>query len=173
MIDILKPQGTFSCKLVRDGRVAEARNFVTDGGKNTALTRYFGAYVFTPVSWYIGLVNDTGSTKFSNTDTMLSHPDWLEFTGYSTGATVRNNVGTGVVPARGLWVHSTPSNGAILTTTQAHFSIQSSGTLFGVFVTSDGAAGGTNGVLWSIAPWNNPLPVTPGEVLLVSYNLQM
>ena len=55
--------------------------------------------------------------------------------------------------------------------TSADFNITASGTIHGIFVTSDNTKSGTTGTLWSTAPFAAPLSVNNGDLLKVTYTL--
>lgn len=155
---IAKLQGHFKFKLydalgqLIDTR--ETKNLVTTPGANHALDVVFGGgSQIDP--WYIGLINATPTPAIVNTDTLASHPGWVEFTNYTGN--------------RQAWDDAAASARAKTSDTNAVFPITSAGTIWGAFVAS--VATGTSGTLWSAASFTIALPVSNGNNLNVVYSL--
>lgn len=151
--------GIYSWELVRDGQVIASgteANTVTVEGRNHMLNVEFRA-ITQAASWFFGLVDDDAFADNPDTDTMISHPGWNEFTGY-TEAT------------RPQWSPAAPSGGSLSNTTTAVFTINATGTLHGFFIASNSTKGGTAGVLWSSVPFSTgSLPVETGDEIRTTY----
>lgn len=135
----------------------EAINGVTDVGMNAMLDVVFhsGSQVTT---WYIGLIDNASFTALAAADTMSSHSGWIEATIYSES--VRQTWGAGAASSR------VTTNSA-----QATFSINSSGTLKGVFLTSVSTKSGTTGTLHSTAAFGSNITVTNGDSVKITYTV--
>jgi len=157
----LKLKGKYYLELVRDGKVIEVREFlngITNGGLDALLDIMFhGSSQIT--AWYFGLINASGYTGLSPSDTMGSHAGWTEFTTYSEAN-------------RQAWPEDAASGQSITNTTLANFSITGAGTLKGAFLASDNTKGGSSGTLWSTALFSGgDLAVTNGDTVRLKYTL--
>ena len=109
-------------------------------------------------SWFFGLVNNAGWTANPATDTMASHPGWVEFTGYSEAV-------------RQQWSPAAAASGALTNSTAAVFTINTAATLKGFFISSNSTKGGTAGVLWSSVPFvTGNLTVANGDEIRLTYS---
>lgn len=147
---------------VRDGQVIGRFDFpndITNEGKNTLFEVMFhdGTQIAAS-SWFIGLISNSGYSALAATDVMNSHAGWNEFTGYSQ--TTRVAWGPGAAASQSI------TNGS-----PATFDINSSGTVKGVFVTSNSAKSGTTGKLWATALFNADVPVSNGDQLRATYTV--
>jgi hypothetical protein len=132
-------------------------NGITNVGKDHALDIVFhaGTQVTT---WYIGLIDNSGYTAVAAADTMGSHAGWNEFTTYSESV-------------RQEWTEGAPSSQSITNGTPATFSINGSGTVKGVFITSVSTKSGTTGTLWSTALFASNISVINGDSLKITYTV--
>jgi len=152
----------FDVQHIREGRLIglyEAYNDITNEGKNTILDVMFnnGTQIANN-SWFIGLISLVSFTALAAADTMSSHSGWTEFTGYSQA----NRVAWGSLAAAG---QSTTN------TTPATFDITASGTVKGIFTTSNSTKGGTTGKLWATALFAADVPVSNGDQLKITYTV--
>lgn len=108
-------------------------NLVTTAGLNDSLTEQFKASAYT-AAWYVGLT--TGSPTFAAADTMGSHSGWTESTAYSES--VRQTLTLG----------SVASGSVDNTASKATFSIDTSATVGGSFLTTVSTKSGTTGTLY-------------------------
>lgn len=132
-------------------------NGVTDEGKNKLLDVMFHA--ITQIgTWYVGLVDNTGFTAFADTDTMASHGGWSEATIYSESTRVE-------------WTEGAAASKQITNASPLTFSINASGTIHGIFVTSDSTKSGTTGVLWATAALSTNRAVNNGDSLKITYTV--
>jgi hypothetical protein len=137
----------------------DVHNDITNEGKNTIFDVMFSD--LTPIaaaSWYIGLISLTGFSALAAADTMSSHAGWTEFTTYSQA----NRVG---------WGPGNPASQSITNATPATFDMTGSGTVKGIFVTSNNTKGGTSGILWSTALFSADVPVVNGDQLKITYTI--
>lgn len=109
-------------------------------------------------TWYIGIVDNGGFSAFAAGDTMSSHAGWTEFTAYSESTRVE-------------WVEGAASGRSITNPSPSVFNINGSGTLKGVFVTSDSTKSGTSGTLWATAAFASTVTVSNGDQLKVTYTV--
>jgi len=134
-------------------------NGITNVGKNFILDVMFSDE--TPVassSWYIGLIDNSGFTALADADTMSSHSGWNEFTSYSEANRVA-------------WGPGAAASQSITNASPATFNISGSGTVKGVFITSNNTKGGTTGYLWATALFSADVPVSNGDQLKVTYTV--
>lgn len=137
--------------------VYEFPNGIVDVGLNNILDVHFHAGTQI-TAWYIGIINNSGYTAIAASDTMASHAGWTEFTGY----TEANRVA---------WDEGAPAARSITSATQSVFSINATGTLRGIFVTSNNTKSGTTGTLWATALFAATVPVASSDQLKVSYTV--
>jgi hypothetical protein len=120
------------------------RNTVKTLGKNHILDTEFRGSAYT-AAWYVGVISSVSYTDVTNVaDTMASHSGWTE-----AGPTNAPNYSQGTRPAL---TFGTPAASASLSTSAASaFSITSTGTLKGAFITTNSTKDGTTGTLYSSA----------------------
>ncbi len=133
-------------------------NLVTTVGKNNLLDRAFrigGA----ALDWFVGIVDASGFSSFSVTDTMGLHPGWTEATLYSD-------------LARPDYVPAAASLGSMSNAAaRALFNINGPGTVQGAFLVDDDTPGGSGGVLYGEGAFVLPHDVIAGDVLAVKITL--
>jgi hypothetical protein len=131
-----------------------APNDVVNEGITDNLDVYFRNQTQT-ATWYIGLIDGSGSPALSDSDTLASHAGWSEFTSYSG--------------SRQQWVMTAAAAKQITNTTPSQFTMTGSGTVYGIFVC--GVATGTSGILWATAAFASSQPVNSGDVFKVTYTV--
>ena len=137
----------------------DVKNDITNEGKNTIFDVMFSDLTPVPAaSWYIGLINITGYSALAATDVMNSHSGWTEFTTYSQANRVA-------------WGPGNPVSQSISNSTPATFDITGTGTVKGIFITSNNTKGGTSGYLWSTALFSADVPVVNGDQLKITYTI--
>lgn len=145
----------------RDGqKIAdiEVLNGIVDVGVNSLLDVGFRNQSQI-ATWYMGLVDNSGFSAFAAGDTMASHAGWNLFTTYSDATRIT-------------WVPAAAASRSISNSvTSADFNINGSGTVKGVFITSDSTKSGTTGTLWATAAFASTVPVVNGDVLKVTYTI--
>ena len=158
--DNLKLRGMFNIEHYRDGVKIETYQFHNDivtQGKNSVLDIMFRAQTQI-TSWYFGLVNNSGFSAFDSTDVMSSHSGWTEFTSYDEATRVA-------------WSPAAASSGSISNSSTSDFSINASGTLKAIFVTSGSAKSGTTGTLWSTCAFAGTVSIVNGDLLKITYTV--
>lgn len=133
-------------------------NDIVDVGVNSLLDVAFRNQTQI-ATWYMGLVDNSGFSAFADADTMSSHSGWNEFTTYSDANRIT-------------WVPDAAATRAISnSTTSADFNINGSGTVKGIFITSNNTKSGTTGTLWATAAFASNVAVVNGDVLKVTYTI--
>lgn len=156
-----RPRGLFVIEhRNKDGRLIglyRVPNGIVDVGMNHILETEFhgGSQVST---WYIGLVDNSGFTAFSDSDTMSSHSGWSESTVYSQST-------------RPQWTCGAATSRQITNASTVDFSINGSATLKGIFITSDNTKSGTSGTLWATAAFSSTVSVQNGDTLKITYTV--
>lgn len=133
-------------------------NGITDEGMNHLLdvTFHGSSQIGT---WYIGLVDNSGFSAFADVDTLSSHAGWSEFTSYTEANRVT-------------WQEDAASSRSITNTTTADFSINATGNVRGIFVSSNNVkTTGTTGTLWSTAAFSSVVATANGDTLKVTYTV--
>lgn len=146
----------------------EFDNLVVTVGQNFLLTEALTGISYTVTGPFMGLISSTSFSAIAATDTMSSHPGWLE----SGGANAPTMSST-----RQTCVWATASGGAIALSSGLSFTFTGSGTVQGAFiVTGSGAVntvGSSAGTLFSAGTFGTPQPVISGNTLTVSYSLTL
>lgn len=133
-------------------------NGITDEGMNKLLDVMFHG-VSAIGTWYIGLADNSGWTAFADADTLSSHAGWSEFTSYTEGNRVT-------------WAEDASANRAITNSTTADFSINATGNVKGIFVSSNNVKStGNTGTLWSTAAFSSVVATSNGDTLKVTYTV--
>lgn len=132
-----------------NGIVDEGIEYLLDAGFNG------GSQIST---WYVGLIDNSGFSALSNSDTMASHSGWSESTAY-TEAT------------RPEWTAGAAASRAVTNGTSVDFSINATVTIRGIFITSNNTKGGTTGTLWSTAAFGTNASATSGDTLKITYTV--
>jgi len=138
--------------------IYEAPNGIVDVGLNHILETEFnaGSQIST---WYIGLVDNAAFGAFADADTLSSHAGWAEFTSYTESNRVT-------------WAVGTATARAISNATTADFSINATGNLKGIFVSSNNVKStGNTGTLWSTAAFSSVVATANGDTLKVTYTV--
>lgn len=134
-------------------------NDITNVGKNYIFNVMFnGGTQIANNSWFIGLISLTSYSALAAADTMSSHAGWTEFTSYSQANRVA-------------WGSQTATSQSTANTSAATFDINGSGTVKGIFVTSNSTISGTTGTLWATALFGADVPVTNGDQLKITYTV--
>lgn len=137
------------------------QNLITTVGKNDLLDKYLAGSSYT-AAWYIGLISSTSYSAVAAADTAGSHAGWLESGATYTPAYSQS---TRVVTA---W--SSASAGSKATSAASAFSISSSGTVKGAFLTSSSTKDGTGGTLYSAGLFSGgDKVVASGDTVNVTY----
>jgi len=136
----------------------EVPNGIVDEGLNKILDVMLHA-VSPITTWYIGLVDNSGFSAFSDSDTLSSHAGWSEFTSYTESNRVT-------------WPEDAASSRSISNSTTADFSLNATGNLKGVFISSNNVkTTGNTGTLWSTAAFSSVVATANGDTLKVTYTV--
>jgi len=138
--------------------IYEFPNGIVDEGMNHILdTQFHGSSQVS--TWYIGLVDNSGFSAFADADTLSSHAGWSEFTSYTEANRVE-------------WQEDAASSRSISNSTTADFSINATGNLKGIFVSSNNVKStGNTGTLWSTAAFSSVVATANGDTLKVTYTV--
>ena len=138
--------------------IYEFPNGIVDEGLDSILDVQFHA-ASQITTWYIGLVDNSGWTAFADADTLSSHSGWSENTNYTEANRVE-------------WDEDAASSRSISNSTTADFSVNASGNMKGIFVSSNNVKStGNTGTLWSTAAFSSVVAVTNGDSLKVTYTV--
>lgn len=160
-VDMLFLKGTYKAEHVdKDGNHKgwfDFPNGITNAGKNSILdTMFNGATQISSSSWYLGLIDNSGTPTLASGDTLASHAGWTEATYYS-----------GNRPA---WGQGSAASQQVTNSSVVTFTITGGGgTLYGIFICT--AATGTSGLLWSTAAFTATVPVVAGDQMKITYTL--
>jgi hypothetical protein len=158
--DLLRFKGYFQVDVFRAGRLIKHvgfKNAVTTVGKNGIFDWAFRNQA-NPANWYIGLIDATGFASTAVTDTMAAHPNWAEFDDY-TEAT------------RESWTPGAAANGQITNPVPAEFNINATGSVRGIFITSDNVKLGVAGTLWTTGLFPTALSVVNTDQVKITYTV--
>ena len=140
-------------------------NLVVNVGLQDMNSKYFTGSSYT-AAWYLGLYGSGSTNNPAASDTMSSHAGWTEVTAYSQSTRPSCTFGT-----------PTTANPSVATNSAspATFSINSSTTVGGAFLTSNNTKGGTTGTLFSAADFQSPgdRSVVNGDTLTVTYTFSL
>lgn len=155
-------KGRFQVEHYRDGihlGTYDILNDITNEGKNLLFDVMFNDVTHISNSaWAIGLISITSYSALAAGDTMASHAGWTEFTSYSQSTRVA-------------WGSGTAASQSTTNASPATFDISGSGTVKGIFVTSQNTKSGTTGKLWSTALFSADVPVSNGDQLRITYTV--
>lgn len=158
----VKAKGKFVVEHIRGGRVIgvyDVANLVVDEGLNKMLDVMFhGTTQIT--TWYLGIISSSGYSAIAAGNTMSSHSGWTEFTAYDESV-------------RQTWAEGAASGKAITSSSVAEFTVNSSGTVKGLFLTSDSTKTGTTGTLWCATLFASDVAVISSDVLRVTYTTSL
>ena len=136
----------------------EFPNGIVDEGLNSILdVQFHGASQIG--TWYIGLVDNSGWSAFADADTLSSHAGWTESTDYTESNRVT-------------WDEDAAASRSISNSTTADFSVNATGNLKGIFVSSNNVKStGNTGTLWSTAAFSSVVATANGDTLKVTYTV--
>lgn len=155
---ILNFHGVYTLTQIRDGIIIDQTtedNVVTIEGRTHICESYFASG--TAGTKYIGLF--TGNITPTQNDVMATFlTNALEFTGYAE--TQREQL-----------VAVVTSGNVSNTTNKAEFTINATGTIRGVFLSTNNVKNGTSGVLVSAKRFDVDRTVNVGDILQIEWNL--
>ncbi len=136
----------------------EVPNIVVNVGLNDVLDKYFKGSAYT-AAFYVGLVDNASFISFDATDTMGSHPNWIELITYDEAT--REVLTLGTVSSQSV------DNSA----SKASFTQNATKTVKGAFVTDNSTKNGGTGLLYGAAAFAATRAVESGDVLNVTVTL--
>ena len=143
-------------------------NLVVTVGKNLLLDAPLSGSSYTVTGPYMGLISSVGCSAIAATDTLTSHPGWLE----AGNAHLPTYSGT-----RANATFAAASGGSKSLASQSQFVVTGGGTVQGIFIAfGTGATNvidATTGVLLTAAALTTPQPVLPTNIVLVSYTISL
>lgn len=161
-LEKLSLKGRFHIEKWRNGQFIEKydiTNDITNEGKNLLFDVMFNDVTHISNSaWCIGLISLTSYSALAASDVMNSHAGWTEFTSYSQSTRVA-------------WGSGTAASQSVTNASPATFDISGSGTVKGIFVTSQNTKSGTTGKLWATALFSADVPVSNGDQLRITYTV--
>lgn len=135
-------------------------NLVTDVGANDILDKYLDGSAYT-AALYLGLISNSGYSAVANGDTMSSHAGWTETAGYDEA----NRPTTA-------WNAASGRSKAL--SSNLTFSINTTVTVKGSFLTTNSTKSGTTGILVSAGLFTGgDQALNNGDTLSVSYSLSL
>ena len=135
-------------------------NLVTDVGANDILDKYLAGSAYT-AALYLGLISNSGYSAVANADTMASHAGWTETSGYDEAN-------------RPTAAWSAASSRSKALSSNLTFSINTTVTVKGSFLTTNSTKSGTTGILVSAGLFTGgDQALNNGDTLSVSYSLSL
>lgn len=142
----------------------EVHNVVTTVGKDLMLDAAFRGSAYTATGPFAGLISGSSFSGVAASDTMTSHPGWLE-SGLANPPTY--------LTGRRTVLLSPAAIGQIATSTPFAFSITGTGVVGGVFIVYGTGASATiddtGGVLYSASVFDTTHTVNPFDTINVNY----
>ena len=136
----------------------EAHNYVTDTGIHHIMEAGLTTNSTEVGDWYIGLIGAAGATVITSSDAMDSVA-WSESTLYAEST-------------RPEWSKTLAAQSCGNTGAKATFTLNTDGTTIdGAFICSSNTAGGSSGILLSVAAFGSAKTGDSGDKLEVSYKI--
>lgn len=152
--------GVFHGELFRDGELIESwdeHNLVVNEGLNYLLNA--GLVGQSPISsWFTGIYSGNYTPTSGATGATIAAAS-TEFTGYSE--TTRQPYSPVTSTAQQVTNAASP----------AQFTMAASGTIYGAFIVSNSAKGGTTGTLLAAALFSSAKTVAAGDLLVLTYTI--
>lgn len=150
-------------QVVREGEVVQTaygHNDIVDQGMNNLLDIFFRNQTQI-ATWYMGLIDGTGTQTLSNSDVAGTHAGWTENTSWTGG------------PTRPSWTGSlaAAASRSISNSTTIDFAFTTTQTIHGIFIIDDATADTATEVLWSTAPFSTEVTVNNGDTLKITYTV--
>lgn len=136
-------------------------NLVVDVGAAFLLEQGFAAAAYT-AAWFGGLVDNAAFSAFAAGDTMASHAGWTESTSYSQPTRPALTFAAAVAATR-----------SKATNSPSVYTMTGSGTIKGLFITTNSTKGGTTGTLYSAGAFATAQPFIATNTIAVSATLTL
>lgn len=159
-----KVTNTWDFECIRKGKIVwreKVKNLVVGSGLDMLLWATIKQGLPPTPQWYVGLINNAGFVQFIYTDTMASHPGWVESALYNEATRfpyVPGDVANAYVDNAG---------------TRAAFTINTNHSVRGAFLTSFNNKGGNTGILYGEAAFASPRLVNAADTLLIKLACQI
>ena len=108
-------------------------------------------------AWYLGLIDNVSYVRLTASDTMASHPEWIEYVAYTE--TERQTWTPAAAATQSI------SNGA----SAAVFTFTAGAVIRGLFLNSINTKSGTTGTLFSTAVLSAPQTVAASDTITLTY----
>lgn len=132
-------------------------NGIVDDGIHYVLDRFTNVGTPAAKTWYAGLINNSGFTGLSDSDTHASHSGWTESQDYSEGA--RQTLSFSAAATRSI-------------SDSVSFSINATVTIEGLFVSDTSTKGSVaSATLFSTAQFTSAPSLVSGNTLTANYTL--
>ncbi len=165
MLIVANAPGLFTFEKWRGGKlidVAQFSNGITNEGANKQLDVGFRAQAAI-TTWYIGLINNTGTPSLAAGDTHASHAGWSElYSEYSQSV-------------RPTWTPSAASGRVIANATPVTFDFTTTAPIYGAFLASLSTKGSVSGsgIIWATGAYTTPATFGNGDSLKVTYQTSL
>lgn len=112
-------------------------------------------------TWYMGLIDGSGTQTLSDSDIAGTHAGWSENTTFTGG------------PSRKDWTAAlaAASSRSISNSTTLDYAFTTTQTIHGIFIINHVTADTASEVLWSTAPFSTEVTVNNGDTLKVTYTI--
>jgi len=161
----MKVKGIFEIEHIRDGKVINKQKFenaVTYEGMNHILdVEFHGTAQIT--AWFLGLINNSGGPTLSIDDEFVGgggHTGWVESTDYDEAA-------------RPAWNEDAAALGVIDSVSVTTFTIDTTVTIYGIFVTSNATKSNETGILWASGAFSSPIACVDDDTIKVNYSVTL
>lgn len=144
------------------GRVrweARAKNLLTTEGRNYLLGAGLTGQTASS-NWFFGLIDNSGYSAVSVSDTLASHSGWTENTDYTSETRVT-------------WSKNSPSSAQVTTATASSITMSAGVSIRGLFLASDNTKGGTSGTLLCVVPFSAVRAMGNGESWELEYTVEL
>ena len=156
--DYIKGKGVYTLQHIRNGEVIDEevlKNLVVNEGLNDMLAVYLQGGT-QKTTWYLGVFEGNYTPVATDTASTIAASS-TESSAYSGGV-------------RPTWTPAAPSGQSITNSaSRASFTFNATKTIYGAFLISSSAIGGTSGVMFSAARFSTAKAVVNTDQLLLTY----
>jgi len=135
-------------------------NGIVDQGIESLLDVYFRNQTQI-TTWFMGLIDGSGTQTLSDSDIAGTHAGWTENTSFTGG------------PSRKDWTAAlaAAASRSISNSTTLDYAFTTTQTIHGIFIIDDVTSDTGSEVLWSTAPFSTEVTVNNGDTLKVTYTI--